>query len=246
MYIPFSFTTSNQLITNGLVYWLGLDSYSGSIWYDKSENKNDALLSGSNLIISSSTPTPNNSGLYFNGTNNYLTFPSSLNNSPSGAFTIQWYAALSGDDNTYFVYGKDSQSDGWDILQQDTGTASDFIIRDVTGNDFRASIGAVVTMQLHTITVTEPVGGFSTATYYINTINNTMFPIVMKNGTDTNFPYNGFNASTKPLRFGFDTGIAGTFYKGPVSNLFLYNRVLSEAELNNNLLFLLESGFAKL
>lgn len=243
MYIPFSFTTSNQLVTDGLVYWLGLDSYSGSIWYDKSENKNNALLSGSNLIVSSSSPD-RGSGWYFNGTNNYLTFPSSLNNSPSGAFTIQWYGALPGADNSYFVYGKESYTDGWDIIQQDTGASSTFIIRDVAGQDYKASIGAVTTMYLHTITVSEPVGGFSTATYWINVLNNTMFPIVMKNGPNSNFPYNGFNASTKPLRFGFDTGGDGVLYKGPVSNLFLYNRVLTQAELNNNLLFLLDTGFA--
>ena len=59
-----STTTTSPVIQDGLVAWQNCDSLAGSIWYDKSVNGNDALVSGSTLVQSGSL------GIAFNGTDN--------------------------------------------------------------------------------------------------------------------------------------------------------------------------------
>jgi hypothetical protein len=114
---------SNQLITNGLVAWLGCDSLTGSIWYDKSGNNNHALISGSAL-----TYVGGNNGWKFNGSytaslSNYLTFPNPLNNSPVNNTTLVWYGKNDSSSSNQYLFRKGwtrfgylSGSFGWDSI----------------------------------------------------------------------------------------------------------------------------------
>ena len=208
-------TTAAPFPVDGLVLRSTLISNSGSIWYDVSGNGNNGLVSGSTLTLSGSL------GYEFNGTNNYVTYPATLVGQPSSSWTMQWYGTMYNDSITRDLFCKDYYTDGWDTLWQPS--TNSLIYRDVYPDVSIGITNVSAVKALWTITVT--------------TLTNTIQ--VYKNNTFVGsavrvapFSLEPFNTSTKPLKFGFNTDGDATYFKGTISDLLLYNRVLTAGEVS--------------
>jgi hypothetical protein len=205
-------------ISGSLIVRNTLISNSGSIWYDVSGNGNNALVSGSTLSLSGSL------GYEFNGTNNYLTYPEPLTATPSGSWTLQWYGTMYNDSINRDLYCKDYYNDGWDILYSGAGGLT---YRDEAGSDKGISITNVsATKTLWTLVGNDAA----------NTI------ITYKNGglvgTMSAGAVNGFNASSTPFKFGFNTNTDATYFKGTIAELLVYNKGLSASEVSQSYTYL--------
>ena len=215
------------IATNGLVLWNTCNSNSGSIWYDVSGNGNHGFVSGSALSLSGSA------GYWFNGTNNYVTYPSNLVATPSSSYTLQMLVTpFFGADNT-FLFGKYDYSDGWDTLFQPNSVNCNFplidnsqtIIRDQPGGDFGVC-NTLVTGSSYLFTVSITTNPQQAKWYLNDTLKFTFNPITTE--------FNSFTASADYLRFGYDSGIDANYFKGGVKQLLVYNRQLSNAEVSAN------------
>jgi hypothetical protein len=208
-------TSSNQLTTNGLVLQVDTTSLTGSIWYDRSGNGNNGLVSGSTLSLSGSL------GYAFNGTNNYLTFPTNLTATPSSSYSIQWWgSSFISSSTNYFLFSKGGYANGWDTLYRPNDKS--LVFRDTAGGDqiyvtnYNGGNKALFTVNVTT-------NDFGIGSFYFN-----------KTGSLDNMRANAFNSSSVPLRFGFNVNSDGTLFKGTAAGLTVYNRMLTPEEIENN------------
>jgi hypothetical protein len=208
------------IVSDGLTLYNRCCSLSGSIWYDVSGNGNHALVSGSTLVQSGSL------GLEFNGTNNYLTYPASLTATPSSSWTMQWYGTFYNTGSNRDLFGKVDYQDGWDTIYGPNyfGAGQYVAFRDVSGQDnnkvFTNTPAVKILLTMACNADTDKVS------FFVNTTNF---------GTGSaNTPVNDFSVSSGPLRFGFNTDTDATYFKGTMSDLIIYNRILTEAEVTTN------------
>ena len=207
-------TTYAPLITSGLVSWLSCDSLSGSVWYDKSPNNNNALVSGSALTQSGSL------GIAFNGTNNYLTYTQPITNQPVDIYTYQFYGTLplTGASEWMFVNGTGPSTRQGLIWSP---TTSQFVWIGSSAAAITVSV-ASAEKAVWTILLDWNFGGFE----------------IFKNGTSVGYTaasvykfdnYGGFE-------FGYlqGTDSTATYFAGAAQDLIVYNRRLSNAEITTN------------
>jgi hypothetical protein len=208
-------TSSNQLTTNGLVLQVDTTSLTGSIWYDRSGNGNNGLVSGSTLSLSGSL------GYAFNGTNNYLTFPTNLTATPSSSYSIQWWgSSFISSSTNYFLFSKGGYANGWDTLYRPNDKS--LVFRDTAGGDqIYVTNYNGGNKALFTINVTT--NDYGVGSFYFN-----------KTGSLDGMRANAFNATSVPLRFGFNVNSDGTLFKGTAAGLTVYNRMLTPEEVENN------------
>lgn len=206
---------------SGVILWNDTTSLTGSVWYDKSLNGNNGLVSGSTLTLSGSL------GYAFNGTNNYVTYPITLVGQPSSSYTLQYYGSLPSESVNRDFFVKEVYSNGWDLIFDGASSPDRFVFRDNAGSDKRANISTVLAeKQLITITANE---------------NTDLMELYVNSAFVTNFTagaVNNFNASAVPFVFGFNTNGDATYWKGGVSDLLLYNKVLSATEVSQSFAYL--------
>jgi len=207
-------TTISPLTTNGLVSWLSCNSLTGSIWYDKSVNGNNALVSGSALTQSGSL------GIAFNGTNNYLTYTQPITNQPSAIYTYQFYGTLplTGANEWMFVNGNGSNRNGliW------SPTTSQFIWIS-TGPAYAITVSvASAEKAVWTILLDWNFGGFEIW-------KNNSFVGYITAGVYKFDNFGGFE-------FGYlqGTDATGTYFAGAAQDLIVYNRRLTNGEITTN------------
>ena len=206
-------------ISNGLTLYLATGSYSSStgIWYDESGNGNNGILSGSALTGST------DGWLFKSGSNNVITFNSNLTAIPSSSFTLQWLTTMQTNvTNTIFSnFNSGTPLDRWQLI---SGTPS---------SPSSSTIGYFNTI------------GPPFQFYNINTLvgSKTLFSFVATEGSFPTF-YSGstyvgeiargaqaFNSATRSYYFGGN-------YSGSVSSILIYNKELSETEINWNNVYL--------
>jgi len=232
-------TEAPNISRNGLTIWNRCSSLSGSIWKDVSGNNNDALISGSlplvlsgslgvEFVSSSSNPT-------------YLTYSSSLVASPSSSFTLQLFGSPKGNVGKMHLFGKTElsasvYSNGWWTGWNGTiGAGSRMYYYDnLTEEVIVAPAVPEATRSLYTFVFNEGTG--NNGMLYVN--NNISYSF-------SGGPYVGFNtASTAPFTFGFDAGNdvsgAGSFgsYVGTVNDIIVYNRAITQNEINQNYFYI--------
>jgi len=211
-------------ISGSLVIWSDTTSLTSSIWYDKSGRNNNGLVSGSTLSLSGSL------GYAFNGTNNYVTYPTTLVGQPSSSYTLQYYGSLPSEsvvNRDFFV--KEDYTNGWDTIWEQS--VPRFVLRDVAGGDrrspsFTPTYGA---KQLITITANDSTNVIE---LYVN---NTLI------GNFSGVLLNAFNVAARPFVFGFNTNSDATYFKGGVTALLLYNKVLNATEVSQSYAYMLEN-----
>jgi hypothetical protein len=197
-------------------------SYSSStgIWYDQSGNGNNGIVSGSAL-------TGSTNGWNFNGTNNYVTFNPNLTAIPSSSFTLQWLTEM----NTTQL--NNVWSDGA-IYPQPFNRW--YLNTNASIMSFYSSYGAPYTAGtldsgytggkvLFTLVATA--GSYPklySGSTYVGTINREAV---------------AFNVGSASYWFGTGSvGFSTKTYSGSVSSMLIYNRELSEGEINSNNVYL--------
>jgi hypothetical protein len=205
----------------------------GNTWLDSSGNGNHALVSGSALALSGSlgykfVPTVSNE--------NYLTYPASLVASPSSSFTLQFFGSPNRDGLGQMLFGKteassSTYSNGWYTTWNGLHDTSRrfYYYNNLTEEVVTPSAVPEATQSLYTFTFVEGTG--TNGGFYLNDA-----------GTVTNLTpgqFVGFNtASAEPFTFGLDKSAGAPvnyhFYNGTVSNIMVYNRILSTAEIAQN------------
>ena len=209
-------------ISSSLVIWNSKSGLTGSTWYDYSNNGNNGLVSGSTLTLSGSL------GYSFNGTNNYVTYPSTLVGQPSSSYTLQYYGTLPSETTNRDFFVKGYYDDGWDTIYRGSDT-NDFAYRGDAGFD---KISPAITptygqKQLITIRVDTTTNLMD---LYVNTTSS---------GDFSRIGYiNEFNSGSLPLVFGWNSNGDATFWKGAVSDLLVYNKVLTPTEISQSYAYL--------
>jgi hypothetical protein len=222
------------LVTDGLVIWNNYKTIpTGSIWLDSSGNGNNALISGSSLSLSGSV------GYWFNGTNNYLTYPEPLTAAPSSSWTMMYIFSTFNDGNSHFLFGKKDYADGWDNLLSEFPASGDapycasdnwrFIFRDIAGAD--ANVCIVPSYQIANQMWTNMVSNAGFGNYNKVYINDTNISTTMAGVTT-------FDVNAEPLRFGYKGDTDAEYFKGGVKQILMYNRELSDAEVTQNYTYL--------
>jgi hypothetical protein len=164
VYDPYINPNSDTLITDGLVSYLGCDSFSGTTWTDKSGNGNNATMYGSSTNQVSG-------GVYFNGfaydvtEMNYLQFPNPLAITPTanttlimqGVFDTQFQQYLFRKGWTQFGYL--SGSLGWDTTINATSlnfsAAGNFNL-DYTAGTSRIYVLSIASGSVDNVIFTKP------------------------------------------------------------------------------------------
>ena len=230
---PTTTTTTISLITNGLVSWYGCDSLSGSNWLDKSGNGNNAQVSGSLLT------SYNVEGYLFNS-GNYVVWPETINQIPSGSWTLQYQGALRvqlvGVSTAYDLWCKEDYTNGWDTVVKTTiePVNYNYIFRDDGG--FDKNMPSDETQGFWLVTMS-----FDAATNQAKLYLNGTFEANGGGGDIADFNA----ASTKRLVFGYNSnGDALPFGTDAnrVKELLLYNKVLSAGEVTTNYNYLNSYG----
>jgi hypothetical protein len=219
-------TTASPLTTTGLVSWYSCDSLSGSTWFDKSGNGNNAQVSGSLLT------SYNSEGYLFNSTN-YVVWPETINNIPSGSWTLQFQgflrANLVGSQTVYDLWCKEDYSNGWDTVVKTTvGLVNyNYIFRDEGG--FDKDMQSNDTWYTWLVTITCNATTNDTKLYLNGTFiaNGDAGDVTDFNSASTKRLVFGYNSNTDAKPFGFDN-------ENRVKDLLLYNKVLSAGEVASN------------
>ena len=219
---------SGSVVTNGLVLWQACDSLTGSIWYDKSGNGNNAFISGGFTV--------SNTGVNFDGfSNTYVGWANEpLNATPSSSFTMIMYGKFSPDVNGE-LFNKRVYTNGWDSVWVATSfIGNDYVaFRDLGGFDRNAVYGDINTTPSMVSIALEATGsGYGNVYAWKNTTPLTVSPQVLT-------AWNGFNAASGSaentrLKFGNQTSVDAGPFSGSISNLMIYNRKLSDAEILQN------------
>ena len=213
-------TVLTPLVNDGLVLWNSCDSLTGSVWIDKTGRGNDGLVSGSTLTQTGSL------GYAFNGTDNYVTYPITLNGQPSSSYTLQYFGSLPSESVNRDFFVKEDYINGWDTIFEGARTPDKFNFRDVGGADKLSPDFTTIPSQRQLITITVNATTNVIELYVGNTF--------IGNFSRTTDVVNNFNAVNRPFVFGWNANSDATFFKGGISDLILYNKVLSGAEITTN------------
>jgi hypothetical protein len=212
----------NFPISSSLVIWNALSGLTGSTWYDYSNNGNNGTISGTTLTLSGSL------GYAFNGTNNYVTYPTTLVAEPSSSYTLQYYGTLPSESTNRDFFVKGYYNDGWDTIYRGSDT-KDFVYRGEAGFDKVSAAITPVYAQKQLITIRVD----STTNLMDLYVNNTSL------GNFSRIGYiNEFNTGTIPLAFGWNIDGDSTYWKGAVSDLLVFNKVLSATEISQSYAYL--------
>jgi len=207
------------LPTGGLVLYNEWQNITGSTWTDSSGNGNDGLISGSTLTSASAYL-----GVFFNGTDNYVTYPQPLIAEPSSSWTLVLQSRLNNFQSPKDLFCKDNYSDGWDLLFASgnfTTTNPSFRYRDVAGSDKVASSRQIAALDTQVYTMT-----FDATTDIAKLYYNGVFLVNFSSGQ-----INNFNVSSLPLKFGYNTNTDANIFQGYVKNILVYNKVLTADEI---------------
>jgi len=200
-----------------LVIWSDTTSLTGSVLYDKSGRGNNALVSGSTLAKTGSN------GFMFNGTDNYLNWPTNLTGTPSSSYSIQYYGVpFYNTSVNYDFFAKDFYTNGWDMIYQSSG--SQIILRDNAGADRKSPFFTPSTTQKSQIVITV-----DDATNVV-----TLYKDGALVGNFSGTAVNAFNAFASPFKFGYNTNADATFFKGSLASVALYSKVISATDVFYN------------
>jgi len=212
VYIEYPIVTPfypNTMINDGLTFWTTYSSLTGSYWYDISGNQNTGSVSGSTI-------TPTNNLVPFNGTNNSILFPVTMSAQPSSSMTMIIYGQFISSSQNRDLFCREDYTNGWDTIYSYSNSRLTF--RDNAGADGNLNVTQFVNQNV---------------CYAITVTNNSQQSFVNGNKFSTaTAPFNGFTAGgTKNLAFGFNANSDATYFSGSVSDLLLYNRILSQSEI---------------
>lgn len=200
-----------------LVLWSDTTSLTGSVLYDKSGNGNNALLSGSALAKTGSN------GFMFNGTDNYLTWPTTLVGQPSSSYSVQYYGVPFSSAANYDFFVKEVYTNGWDMIYQPS--FAKIVFRDTAGGDKSSATFTPSTTVKQQLVVTVD-DASNVVTLYRN-------GALVGNFSGTS-AVNAFNAVAVPFVFGYNANGDATYFKGSVASVALYNKVISAADVLYN------------
>jgi hypothetical protein len=228
---------SGSIVTNGLTLWNAFNSYSNNtnIWYDASGNNNNGVVSAS---AASTIPLANNYyGIAFNSTATCLLYANttaSLAASPSSSYTIQAYypkfvingslyysQELIGTGNTaLWFYGPMTNFNLGGNLQYRSTFSSSVNMAIPSGS----TVSNMAKGGLITVTVDQPTK--EVKMYYNNTL--------VTSGS-VNYLKDFGSGSIGGITFGRRiVGDIGNNGKSGMSNIALYNRILTAGEINQN------------
>ena len=206
-------------ITNGLVgHWtLAENNYSGGVFIDKSGNGHDGTPANAPMFTANHSGLAN-SATVFNGATDAVTINASVDFQFTDGICSWAFWAYMTTDKRLIINKEDSGNMGWNI--QCAGTNK---LQFWYGNSVKAN-------------------------YYIQTPNNVytqstwQFIVLICNGTTLTFYVNDSQVHSAPLEALWDGStrdiIIGNYYTynvaldGAISDVRLYNRVLSESEIN--------------
>jgi hypothetical protein len=198
----------NTMVSGGLTLWTSYNSLTGSSWYDISGNGNSGYVTGSTITVS-------NNSVLFNGINNSVWFTSSLNATPSSSMTLIWNGTFASSSINYDLFCKESFSTGWDTIF--SYPQNKIVFRDNGGQDVEAnSIYSPNEKAVFAMTITN--GSQK----------------IYKNGQEVaagTSGFNGFSVSNFPLVFGFNENTDASWFSGSMSDVLVYNRILSSNEV---------------
>jgi hypothetical protein len=215
-------TTLAPVVSDSLLAWMSCDSLTGSVWYDKSGKGNNALISGSAMSLSSSV------GYIFNGTDNYITYPRPFSGLTTQNYaTIQFYGTItSGSNNNYDLFCYDNYVNGWDTdFITSHYTYGEIIFRDQAGQDKVAGNQGNIYFgpkSLWTLTLDAP-------NDVVKMYKNGTFVTNFSNGI-----VSGLFSATSPMKFGWNANSDNTYFNGVISDLLVYNKLLSDSEVLQN------------
>ena len=214
-------------ISSSLVILSDTSTLSGTIWNDRSGKGNNGLVSGSALALTGSL------GYEFNGTNNYVTYPTTLVGQPSSSYTLQYYGSLPSESVNRDFFVKEDYINGWDTIFEGARTPDKFNFRDVGGADKLSPDFTTIPSQRQLITITVNATTNVIELYVGNTF--------IGNFSRTTDVVNNFNAVNRPFVFGFNSNSDATYFKGGVTALLLYNKVLNATEVSQSYAYMLEN-----
>jgi hypothetical protein len=228
---------------SGLTLWVDCGSYSGSVWYDKSGNNNNATVSdaqsGSSIGV-----------LFIESTS--AIFSSSLNATPSSSFTLVWHGTNTFD-RSRKIFNKGSYSsagglgDGWILATQPESGVEKINFVDQAGWDIRGDANYDDVATTYTCVIQTNQDGSTSPVIYKNGTG----PITMFNsGGGTSSPFNGWNgvsAAANAFNFGGFTPLppiqqALRGYTGYVTDVLVYNRALTTQEIQTNANYFANKG----
>jgi len=212
------------IVTNGLVLYLDVPnkkSFSGvNIWYDLTNNSNNASLSTTQSSISLAN------SIIFDGMSGYGTMSSSTSLELTSTGSISGWIKMSSSPNSF----------GTIIAKRIGSAASDFdyqVDLDSTGVNLRGSISDGATINT--------IGGATTLTtdtwYHFTFVwDGTSLNIYLNGVSDATTVSQTINAqvTSNPLEIGRGNGIPTFYYKGNIEQLLVYNKALSQLEITEN------------
>lgn len=242
----FGESEGSTITTAGLVSWLqgGTGSYNPStnIWLDASGNGNSGSVINGPLTISSTI----SNAWQFPTTGGYGTiveWPSILNSEPTGAFTVvvsgNFQIPVSGSSFTLPLFTK-YNGGGWADTQEvynpstnpnPKGRANQFYIYGGTSGNNRIDYVASGNKQVLTFMSTPSGVDSGKWQLYVNKVSSGPFGGAVRK----------FNFTGAPLRFGADRNQPSETLKftKSVSDLLVYDRILTLDEIFNNVDYLL-------
>jgi hypothetical protein len=214
-----SITYNTEIVRDGLVFHLDASnkkSYpgSGTTWTDLSGNNNNGT-----LINGPTYDSANGGSFVFNGSNNNIDCGNGSSLNVGNVITLNaWF--YTGSVSSYQTIAAKNTGDpefGWEFANSSSSFRLTFRPSSTQVDLTLAGILSINTWYMGTMTYDN-----LTAKLYLNG--------VLRGETSTGGPVT-LN-STGPLLIGRRN--AGNFYNGRISNISIYNRVLSAAEINQN------------
>lgn len=215
-----------KLNTDGLILYLdagNVTSYSGSgtTWSDLSGNSNTGTL------INGPTYSSANKGIIvFDGTNDYVHISSSnsLSSSAQGTVNIWFkYNSISANGNSIIskIDASNQSNNGYNIYLYNNVTLGHTVVGEIkVSNAAYNTIITVNTGSWYNVTITYSSNGFIST--YLNGI---------KRGTSY-LP--SFTITSQPLKIGAANDSYWGYLSGSVSNVQIYNKILTDAEVLKN------------
>lgn len=223
------FTGTPPIVTDGLVFVVDAANYesypgSGTTWYDLSGNGNNGTLTNGPIFDSG-----NGGSIVFDGSNDYIRVPSAQSFIPTTNMTIEVWQYMEGRDSTI-------------LMATDGNGANEVLLYNGWANLINEKFGvAFNSPSVNTWLVSNITPPLNTWTHIC----------VTKNGTTVSLYFNTVfdNSNTQigdvsvgvnsPLLIGVDAdsgneGNLGNYFEGNLSNIKIYNRVLSADEITQN------------
>lgn len=227
-YIPFGFL-SNQIpiTTSGLTIYCDANnnqSYTGSgtVWNDLSGNNYDGTLYNGVLFSTGST-----NYFTFDGTNDYIQFPTGSTGSNTGSYTMSTW--LSGITGTKVFLTRGQSSSDWSMRLEKDGALSTNVNAGVAVN--YTTGGTITGVYAYNSGIT-----FSANTWYYLTE-------VWESGVSVRLYINGtLERTTTTTRNNLRSNTTGwnfarygtSYYSFATAEIDIYSRVLSDTEITNN------------